>query len=293
MSCLLGCARLLLAFLNLLLFVAFAAVGILGLLIKFNDKFVQNLLDKVSSQWSEQQVQDLVKFIHYYGSGLSIAFIVIGFAVAIIALFGVFALFCKNRFFGFIYIALLAILTIIELALIIYLFAIPDNLNKAAFKLLRSSFEHLRTNDSLTEVTFTLWTILGVDDNKLCCGLEGYKDFEGMLPGLQYPPPCCNMNITMANGQPQAQKCEKTDAANATVVGCEGKVVEFLAENKTLFIGISCGVSVFQAIRSPPCDVRAVQAVESGIKMSVQRNEATAMITFTLSLIPLPLTVIL
>ncbi|CDS36461.1 tetraspanin [Echinococcus multilocularis] len=248
MSYLLGCARLLLAFLNLLLFVAFAAVGILGLLIKFNDKFVQNLLDKVSSQWSEQQVQDLVKFIHYYGSGLSIAFIVIGFAVAIIALFGVFALFCKNRFFGFIYIALLAILTIIELALIIYLFAIPDNLNKAAFKLLRSSFEHLRTNDSLTEVTFTLWTILGVDGNKLCCGLEGYKDFDEMLPGLQYPPPCCNKNITMVDGQPQAQKCEKTEAANANVEGCNGKVVEFLAENKTLFIGISCGVSIFQFV---------------------------------------------
>ncbi|KAL5104053.1 hypothetical protein TcWFU_001758 [Taenia crassiceps] len=249
MNCLLGCSRLILAFLNLLLFIAFAAVGVVGLMLKYNSKFLYSLLEKATTQWPQKEMQDVVQFIQQYGSGLAMGFIVLGFAVAIVALIGLFALFYKNRFLGFIYIALLSILAIIELALIIYLFAIPGNLDKAAFKALNSSFEHLRTNDSLTAVTYSLWSVLGSAGNKFCCGLKGYVDFEGLYAGLPYPPPCCGQNITTTDIQPPLnQHCNKTLAEAQKVEGCKDKVVEFLKENKSLFMGISCGVLLFHIL---------------------------------------------
>ncbi|TRO76081.1 tetraspanin family protein, partial [Glycocaulis profundi] len=144
--------------------------------------------------------------------GLAIGFIVLGFAVAIIALIGLFALFCKNRFLGFIYIALLAILSIIELVIIIYFFAIPENLNKAAYKVLNSSFQHLQTNDSLTNASYTLWVVLGSDGDEFCCGLGGYSDFGVLISGLPYPPPCCKQNITASSTTQQPPKCDQNEA---------------------------------------------------------------------------------
>ncbi|KAL5971988.1 hypothetical protein TSMEX_000279, partial [Taenia solium] len=108
---------------------AFAAVGILGLLLKYNSQFLRNLLEKVTTRWPQKEMQDVVQFIQQYGSGLAIVFIAIGFLVALVALIGLLALLCKNRCLGFIYIALLTILSIIELILIIYLFAIPGNVS--------------------------------------------------------------------------------------------------------------------------------------------------------------------
>ncbi|KAL5962440.1 Tetraspanin-9, partial [Taenia solium] len=248
MNCLLGCVRLILAFLNLLLFIAFAVVGVIGLLLKYNSKFLFGLLEKATAKWPQKEMQDVVQFIQSNGSGLAIGFIVLGFAVAIIALIGLFALFCKNRFLGFIYIALLAVLSIIELGLIIYLFAIPGNLDKAAYKVLNSSFEHLRTNDSLTEPAYALWTVLGLDGGEFCCGLKGFGDFDGLLPSLQYPPPCCKVNITTASSAQPPKTCDQNEAKKESVGGCSEKVEDFLAKYKSLFIGISCGVLVFQFV---------------------------------------------
>ncbi|VDM18449.1 unnamed protein product [Hydatigera taeniaeformis] len=246
MNCLLGLVRIILALLNLLLFIAFAAVGIVGLLLKFNDKFLFGLLEKVTTKWPQNELEEVVKFIQQNGSGLAIGFIVLGFSVAIIALIGLFALFCKNRFLGFIYIALLGVLAIIELGLIIYLFAIPNNLNKAAFKVLNSSFEHLRVNDSLTEPSLVLWNVLGSDGDEFCCGLNGYGDFNGILSTLQYPSPCCEMNATTAKSQQPSQTCDQNGAKQKNVEGCKEKIEVFLKEHKTLFVGISCGVLAFQ-----------------------------------------------
>nr|AQQ11629.1 tetraspanin-1 [Taenia solium] len=211
MNCLLGCVRLILAFLNLLLFIAFAVVGVIGLLLKYNSKFLFGLLEKATAKWPQKEMQDVVQFIQSNGSGLAIGFIVLGFAVAIIALIGLFALFCKNRFLGFIYIALLAVLSIIELGLIIYLFAIPGN-----------------------------------DGGEFCCGLKGFGDFDGLLPSLQYPPPCCKVNITTASSAQPPKTCDQNEAKKESVGGCSEKVEDFLAKYKSLFIGISCGVLVFQ-----------------------------------------------
>ncbi|KAL5104025.1 hypothetical protein TcWFU_000007 [Taenia crassiceps] len=251
MNCLLGCVRLILAFLNLLLFIAFAVVGTMGLLLKFNKDFLLNLLEKVTTKLPQKEMEEIVKFIQNFGSALSIGFIVIGFSVAIIALIGLFALFCKNRFLGFIYITLLAILSGIELGLIIYLFAVPGNLEKAAAQALTRSFDHLQTNDSLTEASYTLWTVLGSVGDNFCCGLVGYQDFGELLPGLSYPPPCCKQNITTANDaqqQQQATSCDANEAKKQDVKGCEDKVNKFLEGNKKLFVGINCGVLAFQIL---------------------------------------------
>ncbi|VDK32357.1 unnamed protein product [Taenia asiatica] len=241
MNCLLGCVRLILAFLNLLLFIAFAVVGVIGLLLKFNSKFLYDLLEKATTKWPQKEMQDIVQFIQSNGSGLAIGFIVLGFAVAIIALIGLFALFCKNRFLGFIYIVLLAVLSVIELGLIIYLFAIPGNLDKAAYKVLNSSFEHLRTNDSLTEPAYTLWTLLGSVGDWLI-----WSHF--IIASLPYPPPCCKVNITTANSAQPPKDCDRNEAEKEDVEGCSKKVEDFLAKHKSLFIGISCGVLVFQIV---------------------------------------------
>ncbi|KAL5104162.1 Tetraspanin-6 [Taenia crassiceps] len=247
MNCLLGCVRVTLAILNLLLFIVFTAVGILGFLLKFNSQFVYNLLNKATTKWPQKEVQDVVQFVQQYGSGLAIGFIILGLAVAIITLLGLFALLCNNRILVLMYTSLLAILSIAELALIIYLFAIPGNLDKTSFKFLDSSFEHLRTNDSLTKATHSLWRVLGSAGNKPCCGLNGYQDFNGMLPTLQYPPSCCTKNA-MENLEPQPETCNKALAEKYIVEGCKEKVSKYLSENKPFPIGISCGVLIFQVL---------------------------------------------
>ncbi|KAL5962442.1 Tetraspanin-9 [Taenia solium] len=244
MGCFLGYVRLTLAILNLLLFIIFTAIGVMGMLLKFNAQFLYNLLEKATTKWPQKELHDVVQFIQANSSGLAIGFIVIGFAVAVIALIGLIALFCKNRCLAFTYLTLLTILSIAELALIIYLFAIPGNLDKVAFKLLDKSFEHLRKNDSLTEAVRSLWRTLGSDGNKMCCGLNGYEDFKETL---EYPPACCRKNTT-GSTQPQPQKCDEKIAAKDKVEGCKGKITEFLNKNKYFFVGVICAALVFQIV---------------------------------------------
>ncbi|KAL5104143.1 hypothetical protein TcWFU_008788 [Taenia crassiceps] len=81
--------------------IVFTAVGILGFLLKFNSQFVYNLLNKATTKWPQKEVQDVVQFVQQYGSGLAIGFIILGLAVAIITLLGLFALLCNNRILVF------------------------------------------------------------------------------------------------------------------------------------------------------------------------------------------------
>lgn len=67
-----------------------------------------------------------------------------------------------------------------------------------------------------------------------------------IIAGLPYPPPCCKLNVTTAGSTQPPQNCDQSDAQKQNVEGCKEKVADFLSDNKTLFVGISCGVLVFQ-----------------------------------------------
>ncbi|KAH9279575.1 hypothetical protein ECG_07775 [Echinococcus granulosus] len=248
MYCLLGCLRCLLTLLNLILFIIFAAIGILGLLLKFSYPFAVTLMEKLVSHWPEKMLGEVVLFLQYYGTSLALVLIIIGFLVALIALLGVFALYCKYSCFGFAYMVLLMILIILELVLIIYLLAFPHKLYGTILTLLNCSFVHLRTNDSLSGPILGLWGVVGMANGNFCCGLHGPSDFDGMPPPFTYPPPCCGLNITVIKDPPHDQICNKTEAERLGVGGCKKKIEDFLGSYKGYYLWIVCSITVYKVL---------------------------------------------
>ncbi|CDS36462.1 tetraspanin [Echinococcus multilocularis] len=248
MYCFLGCVRCVLALLNFILFVIFAAIGVLGLLLKFHYSFATTLLEKVASQLPENVLGEAVIFLQYYGTSLALVLIMVGFLVSLTALLGIFALYCKHSCIGYTYMALLIILIILELVLIICLLAFPQKLYGTIFAVLNCSFVHLRTNDSLSGPILGLWGVVGGASGNFCCGLHGPSDFDGMPPGVTYPPPCCRLNITMMKGPPHDQICNKTEAERLSVGGCKSQIEDFLGSYKGYLLWIACSITVYKVL---------------------------------------------
>ncbi|KAM3174414.1 hypothetical protein ACTXT7_010592 [Hymenolepis weldensis] len=138
------------------------------------------------------------------------------------------------------YLVGISLLSVVELALIIYLYAIPGNLNKVVEKLLDKTLKTYGENNELGMASVNLWEMIGSGDGALCCGLTGYADFPS---GKQLPLSCCKKygNVTSP-----VQTCTESEAKAANVANCTVKIDYYIERNKTVFIAVPCGLFAIQ-----------------------------------------------
>ncbi|VDO01215.1 unnamed protein product [Rodentolepis nana] len=242
MGCFSGLLRLFLVILNAVLLVAFAALAVMGMLIRFNESYLMGLLSKVVEKWPVRFLHDLIILIQNFGGPVSIALIAIGIFVAIIAIMGIMALLCKAKCLAKIYLIGIALLSVAELAMIIYVFAIPGNMDKVVEKLLKKTLQVYGEDSNIGQASVSLWEMIGSGPPKSCCGLSGYEDFKD---GKDLPSSCCE---NTSNSPPQSTKCTYTEAKGKNVDGCKDKIESYVKENKTPFIAVPCGLFAFQVI---------------------------------------------
>nr|CUU97540.1 tetraspanin [Hymenolepis microstoma] len=200
------------------------------------------LLSKAVEKWPVRFLHDLIILIQNFGGPVSIALIVIGVFVVIVSIMGILALLCKVKCLAIIYLVGISLLSIAELALIIYVFAIPGNLNKVVENLLSKTLKVYGEDNELGKASESLWEMIGSGPKELCCGLNGYGDFPS---GKNLPLSCCEIT---PSSPPQSTTCSEAEAKKKDLGGCTEKIESYIKENKTVFIAIPCGLFAFQLI---------------------------------------------
>ncbi|VUZ57142.1 unnamed protein product [Hymenolepis diminuta] len=249
MGCFSGLIKLFLLILNLVLLIAFVAMATMGMLIRFNEGYLMDLLSKAVEKWPVRFLHDLIYLIQNFGAPVSIVLIAIGFLVAIVSLIGIFALLCKVKCLAIIYLVSISLLSVVELALIIYIYAIPGNMNKIVEKLLKKTLKVYGEKTDLGTASENLWKMIGLGEGEFCCGLDGYKDFPS---GKELPLPCCKK---YGNETSPSPTCTETEAAKENVKDCKEKIEDYIGKNKTVFIAVPCGLFAIQVPLNSKCQL--------------------------------------
>ncbi|EUB61599.1 hypothetical protein EGR_03663 [Echinococcus granulosus] len=100
MGCVISCGlKLVLQILNTVLCVAFLAVAVFGILLKFSRFMVQQLLSKIFDQFnvSDEDLRQLARFITENADGIAIILVVVGLALAALCLIGCIASCCEHN----------------------------------------------------------------------------------------------------------------------------------------------------------------------------------------------------
>nr|CDS22348.1 Tetraspanin EC2 domain [Echinococcus granulosus] len=144
MGCVISCGlKLVLQILNTVLCVAFLAVAVFGILLKFSRFMVQQLLSKIFDQFnvSDEDLRQLARFITENADGIAIVLVVVGLALAALCLIGCIASCCEHNALLKIYVIILIILLVAQIIALSVVYSDPTKLTslilKAMEKLLR------------------------------------------------------------------------------------------------------------------------------------------------------------
>ncbi|KAH9279797.1 hypothetical protein ECG_07780 [Echinococcus granulosus] len=195
MGCIISCGlKLILQIFNIVLCVAFLAVALFGILLKYSKSVVQHLLSKVFDQFNigEEDLRQLTRFIIDDADYIAIILVVIGLALAALCLIGCIASCCGCNMLLKIYATLLIILLVAQIIAVSMVFSDPTLLTS----LIVSSLEELLK--SFGDVCYgrkmpsTIWNVV-MTVNPKCCGMDGWGDFEKLNKSI--PAQCCNMTM--------------------------------------------------------------------------------------------------
>ncbi|KAM7534733.1 hypothetical protein Aperf_G00000108247 [Anoplocephala perfoliata] len=229
-----------------LLKVAFGAVVILGMLIQFEEAYLMNSLAQIAVMWPIREVQKFVFLIQHFGSAVAIGLILIFLILSAIVLIGILALCSRGECLAEIYIIAIALLSAVELALIICLLTVPGQFMMSINYVLDQTLEEFPEGSGFNRASQGLWNIIGSDGEDLCCGMTGYRDFARIPSDVSLPLPCCNWNFTNSHGQ--LLICTEKHAARKNIIGCNEKIVKFVEQNRSPFTAILCCIFTVQVI---------------------------------------------
>ncbi|EUB58887.1 Tetraspanin-7 [Echinococcus granulosus] len=230
MGCIISCGlKLILQIFNIVLCVAFLAVALFGILLKYSKSVVQHLLSKVFDQFNigEEDLRQLTRFIIDDADYIAIILVVIGLALAALCLIGCIASCCGCNMLLKIYATLLIILLVAQIIAVSMVFSDPTLLTS----LIVSSLEELLK--SFGDVCYgrkmpsTIWNVV-MTVNPKCCGMDGWGDFEKLNKSI--PAQCCNMT---------SDACNTKAAQNTSMPGCRDKIVKFTTDNMMTFLYMS------------------------------------------------------
>ncbi|VDM34530.1 unnamed protein product [Hydatigera taeniaeformis] len=225
--------------------VAFVAVAVFGILLKCSKTIVQQLLTKIFDNFNvgDEDIRQLARFITENADGIAIVLIVVGFALAALCLIGCIASCCGCNILLKIYAAILIVLLVAQIIVVAVAFSDPARLTAVLINSLEKLLQKYNETDDEGKMATTVWNVI-MTVNSICCGMDGYGDFN--KPGMNLPQQCCTTAIT---------SCTAQAAQTAGVVGCREKIVTFTSDNMKILLYISISAILLQVgaltIQSP------------------------------------------
>ncbi|VDN99886.1 unnamed protein product [Rodentolepis nana] len=239
MGCVISCGiKLVLQIANTILFFAFLAVAIFGILLKASKSVVESIVKRIiKDRLDDDQAARIAEFFIKNADAVSIVLIVVGLALAAICLIGCIASCCGCNILLKIYAIILILLVVAQVAVIIYFLTDRNHISSFIVKAMNSSLAFYGENDEKGKVSTAIWDLtMNFDQNSLCCGMQGYSDFG---KGSNLPNACCK------SGQ---GSCTETQAGKDQVEGCESKIVEFTYKNMKIIIYVWICAIVLQLV---------------------------------------------
>ncbi|VDM35003.1 unnamed protein product [Hydatigera taeniaeformis] len=236
--------KLVLQVFNLVLFVAFMAVAVFGIVLRTSSGLVQSIVEKVfdKSKITDEQVKVFAQFITDNSGGVAAALIVIGLALAALCLLGCIASCCGFELLLKIYAAILIVLLVVQIILVAVVFSDPNRVGKWVIE---SMSELLRSYDDTGSTTqnmpTTVWNlVMSVRTEPHCCAMDGYEDI--VKPHAPLVPFCC---------ADSTQACDDQKAKQDRIKGCRQKIADFTAAKMKSIMYIAIVAILFQDTMMP------------------------------------------
>lgn len=207
-----GMIKYLLFIFNFIFALCGLAILIVGVLVHIEDKKYINEMDGLTDNLTFQ----------------SIALIVIGSIIFIIAFFGCCGAIRESHCMVITFASLLLTILIIQVAIAIYTFVALKNADEINFK------EEYKTKvfDKYNSSEETKELVNLIQKELECCGVDSYNDFNGNIPGS-----CCGKN--------SSDTCHQQDAYHR---GCVIALKDFFKYASAIVGGIALGIAAIELI---------------------------------------------
>jgi hypothetical protein len=257
-SCFEALSKTVLVIFNLLLFLAGLVPFIVGIIAVANEELLTKMIGYIPGS---SNMTALIK------SG-AIYFIVIGIIVTVIGFLGLFGACCKSKCLLGLYLTLLILIVLAEIAVIIVAVAFPDTFNKTGQNIMKESLKEYKidchVNKSLSivqcsEDALTLaWDAMQFELQ--CCGAVNYTDYSQWAPNFVKRNPNASAPLTCCNSQNTGKfvpifeytgynECYETGlvGSNYFVTGCFGALLHWIATTPAV-IGVMDGIGGLEII---------------------------------------------
>ncbi|XP_052060644.1 tetraspanin-9-like [Mytilus californianus] len=249
-----SCSRVILVLINILFSLIGIALLIVGSVVRWGTDLMNQYLSDLYKDFRVAiNVHDDLDFnIPDLLGDVTLSFIVIGAFFFIIGILGCIGACCTVRPMLILYVVILSILVLAEIAFVVVLFAAQSKVDEWLKKPFKMTLEEYKGIDGIDAVTLGLNFIMTQYD---CCGVEGYGDFndstlwdrefnksDGSTHNKSIPAVCC-INVTN-------QDCWQHPNTNNSYMdtGCYDAIKDWLHDNMEPLIGTSAGVLVIEII---------------------------------------------
>nr|CDS30969.1 tetraspanin [Hymenolepis microstoma] len=242
MGCIVSCGfKCVLQIINIILFVAFLIVGILGIILKTSKSAVQSLLEKIFDQFDvgDDEIRELTKFIVDNAAGFSVILMVVGFILALVCLYGLISVCCGLSILLKIYAAVLIVLVFAEIVVVAYLFSDKSRIPNLLIKAFTEAQQHYNQPTDEGTTSTAVWNVIMTFDG-LCCGIDNYEKFPTTL---SLPLQCCGLYSNSTQ-----KTCTVSEAQSKNVTGCRKKIENFIYTNSKMILYISIAAIIFQVL---------------------------------------------
>ncbi|KAL5970367.1 Tetraspanin-7 [Taenia solium] len=230
--------KLVLQIFNTVLFVAFLAVAVFGIVLKTSKGLVQSIFEKAFDKNSvtDEQLKAFAQFITDNSGGVAVVLIVVGLVLAALCLIGCIASCCGCEILLKIYAAILVVLLVVQIIAVAVVFSDPNRLSNWTIKAMNQLLQlYGDQSTDKGQMATAIWNFV-MEKEPLCCAMDGYKDFS--KPGQLLPPQCCGVG---------AGGCSEAQAKQDNIKGCRERIANFTADNMKSIMYISIFAILFQA----------------------------------------------
>lgn len=217
-------AKFILAAVNTIFVLLGLGIGIAGLVFKFG-WFKEDIVNTL--QKTDINGTDTYSLLN----SAALIFIVVGFFIFGIGIFGCLGACCEWRPLLVVYALVVAILLIIQIVGVALFAKYRGDIETEFQSALNTTFYQYYTNDTDVQKGFQQ-----LFKEFECCGVNGYMDFTSQ--GVDVPSQCCGLD---------SGSCTSS-SNNLFKVGCGQKFIDDLGKYNTTFIAIGVCILIFQLL---------------------------------------------
>ncbi|XP_012271321.1 tetraspanin-1 isoform X1 [Orussus abietinus] len=242
MGCASQCAKYFLCFFNFVFFVAGGAALAVGIWLVADRSSFANLVGKVDqTDVLTKTDADVIRMIAYI-------LIVAGTLTFVVSFLGYCGAMFESRCLLCVYGVLILVVLVLECVVVGLAFGLNEDAGEATRDILKSTIKYYAGNADQAETVTVTWD--GIMTQLHCCGVESYLDFRESAnwtaTGKLVPEACC----IKENGVPKEPSCplSPTEANSYYKTGCYKAIVDAIAENAAIAIGVAAGLVLVEIL---------------------------------------------